>query len=107
MLNIDTTAYPGGVNGTKVSPNTLAALAGVGTGAGFTPSPVTMAIGQGYGVANINLNAIFSPAEVSAIIMGVGPSSTPPASPVGWSGRYGGSPGQSFAQSSTANRQFE
>ena len=59
---------------------------------------VTLPIGQGYGTANINLNGIFSPAEVSAIIMGT------TGTPTGWPGRYGGSPGShAFSQSSNVN----
>jgi hypothetical protein len=94
-LDIDANAYPTGKNGATATSNSLAALAGVSN------SSVTLPIGQGYGVANINLNAVFPPADVSAIILGMS------GSPTGWPGRYGGTPGQTFSQSSLVNRQLE
>ncbi|HEX3997535.1 MAG TPA: hypothetical protein VHX65_03180 [Pirellulales bacterium] len=85
VLNFDTNVYPTTQNGATATANGTAAIAGLGSGSlsGANAQP----IGQGYGPAEINLNGIFSAAEVKAIIEGTG----------NWSGRYGGPPATTFS----------
>ena len=65
------------------------------------PPSAQLAIGQGWGPAEITLNGIFSKAEVTNLLTGVA------GSPVGWPGRYGGNPGAYASGWTVANQPLE
>ena len=84
-LNLDTNISPSGTawqNGVTATSNSTAVLAGLANG-----GSALLPVGQGYGPADINLNSIFSNAEVTNILEGTSS---------GWPGRYGGTPGNQF-----------
>jgi hypothetical protein len=98
VLNTDLNVSPTAQTGSTATCAAAAAMAGLPSG-----GTVLLPIGQGYGPADVNLNGIFSQAEVKAIIEGI--AGTAPS--VGWSGRYGGSPGSTFSAWSNTNKPLE